>query len=34
MSRITKNQKAVAQKYDSSTLYTLAQACGMQKDIT
>ncbi|MBO6248098.1 MAG: 50S ribosomal protein L1 [Bacteroidales bacterium] len=34
MSRITKNQKAVAQKYDSSTLYTLAQACEMLKDIT
>ena len=27
MSRITKNQKEVAQKYDSSKLYTLAQAC-------
>jgi large subunit ribosomal protein L1 len=34
MSRITKNQKAVAEKYDSSTLYTLAQACEMLKDIT
>ena len=34
MSRITKNQKAVAQKYDSSKLYTLAQACEMLKDIT
>ena len=34
MSRITKNQKEVAQKYDSSKLYTLAQACEMLKDIT
>ena len=34
MRRITKNQKAVAEKYDSSTLYTLAQACEMLKDIT
>ena len=34
MSRKTKNQKAVAQKYDSSKLYTLAQACEMLKDIT
>ena len=34
MSRITKNQKAVAQKYDSLTLYPLAQACEMLKDIT
>ncbi|MBQ6254114.1 MAG: 50S ribosomal protein L1 [Bacteroidales bacterium] len=34
MSRITKNQKAVAQKYDSQKLYTLAQACEMLKDIT
>lgn len=34
MSRITKNQKAVAEKYDSSKLYTLAQACEMLKDIT
>ena len=34
MSRITKNQKAVAQKYDSSKLYTLAEACEMLKDIT
>ena len=34
MSRITKNQKAVAEKYDSSTLYSLAQACEMLKDIT
>ena len=34
MSRTTKNQKAVATKYDSSTLYPLAQACEMLKDIT
>ena len=34
MSRITKNQKEVAQKYDSSKLYTLAQACEVLKDIT
>ena len=34
MGRITKNQKAVAQKYDSSKLYTLAEACEMLKDIT
>jgi large subunit ribosomal protein L1 len=34
MGRITKNQKAVAEKYDSSKLYTLAEACEMLKDIT
>ena len=34
MGRITKNQKAVAEKYDSSKQYTLAQACEMLKDIT
>ena len=34
MSRITKNQKAVATKYDSLKLYPLAQACEMLKDIT
>ena len=34
MSRTTKNQKAVATKYDSHTLYPLAQACEMLKDIT
>ena len=34
MSRITKNQKAVAAKYDSTKLYPLAQACEMLKDIT
>ena len=34
MSRITKNQKAVATKYDSQKLYPLAQACEMLKDIT
>ena len=34
MSRKTKNQKAVAEKYDSQKLYPLAQACEMLKDIT
>ena len=34
MGRITKNQKAVADKYDSSKHYTLAQACEILKDIT
>ena len=34
MSRITKNQKAVAEKYDSTKLYTLSQACETLKDIT
>ena len=34
MSRITKNQKAVATKYDSLKLYPLSQACELLKDIT
>jgi len=34
MSRLTKNQKAVAEKFDGSKLYTLAQACEIVKDIT
>ena len=34
MSRLTKNQKAVAEKYDASKLYTLTQACELLKDIT
>ncbi len=31
---MTKNQKAVAEKYDSSKLYSLAEACQVVKDIT
>jgi len=31
---MTKNQKAVAEKYDSHKLYTLAEACQVVKDIT
>ncbi len=34
MSKMTKNQKAVAEKYDSHKLYTLAEACQVVKDIT
>lgn len=34
MGRLTKNQKAVAGKYDPHQLYTLSQACEMLKDIT
>ncbi len=34
MSKLTKNQKAVAAKYDSSKLYTLSKACELLKDIT
>lgn len=34
MSRLTKNQKAIADKYDRSKLYTLSQACEILKDIT
>jgi len=30
----TKNQKAVAEKFDSHKLYTLAEACAIVKDIT
>ena len=34
MSKLTKNQKAVAEKFDSHKLYTLAEACAVVKDIT
>ena len=34
MSKMTKNQKAVAEKFDSHKLYTLTEACQVVKDIT
>ena len=34
MSKMTKNQKAVAEKFDSHKLYTLSEACEIVKDIT
>ena len=34
MSRLTKNQKAVQEKYDKAKLYTLSEACELLKDIT
>jgi large subunit ribosomal protein L1 len=34
MSRMTKNQKAIAEKFDSHKLYPLAEACQVIKDIT
>lgn len=34
MSRITKNQKVVAGKYDPSKAYSLSEACEVLKDIT
>lgn len=34
MSKMTKNQKAAAEKFDSHKLYTLAEACAVVKDIT
>ena len=34
MSKLTKNQKAVAEKYDSHKLYSLSEACKVVKDIT
>lgn len=34
MSKLTKNQKAAAEKFDSHKLYTLSEACGIVKDIT
>lgn len=34
MSKLTKNQKAVAGKYDSHQLYPIAKACEIVKDIT
>ena len=34
MSKLTKNQKAAAEKYDSHKLYPLAEACEVVKNIT
>ncbi len=34
MSKLTKNQKAVMAKYDSSKSYSLQEACALLKDIT
>ncbi|MGM9780298.1 MAG: 50S ribosomal protein L1 [Candidatus Cryptobacteroides sp.] len=34
MSKMTKNQKAAAEKFDSHKLYSLADACQVVKDIT
>lgn len=34
MSRVTKNQKAIAGKYEASKLYSLSEACETLKDIT
>ena len=34
MAKMTKNQKAVAEKFDSHKLYQLAEACQVVKDIT
>ncbi|NLN99973.1 MAG: 50S ribosomal protein L1 [Bacteroidales bacterium] len=34
MSRLTKNQKAAAEKYDASKQYTLYEACELLKEIT
>ena len=34
MSKLTKNQKAAAEKYDSQKLYPLSEACKVVKDIT
>ena len=34
MSKLTKNQKAVAEKFDSHKLYPLLEACQVVKDIT
>ena len=34
MSKLTKNQKAVEAKYDSTKAYGLAEACELLKDIT
>jgi len=34
MAKLTKNQKAVASKYDAHKLYTLQEACEILKDIT
>lgn len=34
MSKLTKNQKIVAAKYDSTKTYSLSEACALVKDIT
>ncbi|MDD6053261.1 MAG: 50S ribosomal protein L1 [Bacteroidales bacterium] len=34
MSKLTKNQKAVVAKYDSSMAYGLSEACGLVKELT
>lgn len=34
MSKLTKNQKAVVAKYDSSKAYGLSEACGLVKELT
>jgi len=34
MSKLTKNQKAAAEKFDSHKQYTLSEACNIVKDIT
>ena len=34
MSKLTKNQKTVLAKYDSTKVYSLSDACGIVKDIT
>jgi len=34
MAKLTKNQKAIATKYDAHKLYTLPEACEILKDIT
>ena len=34
MSRLTKNQKAVQEKYDRSKLYSLQEACELLKEVT
>ena len=34
MSKLTKNQKEALKKYDSSKVYSLAEACAVVKDIT
>lgn len=34
MSKLTKNQKAIATKYDPSKMYELSEACGVLKEIT
>ena len=34
MSKLTKNQKAAAEKYDSQKLYPLSEACKVVKEIT